>query len=191
MQDYLRASRGVILIGWSQPFPTRPPKRRTVYWVWETLEWAHNQCSLSLSFTNSKHPTAVRSGYARSLQSCPTLCDPIDGSPPGSPVPGILQARILEWGAISFSSAWKWKVKVKSLSRVRLLATPWTAAYQAPLSMGFSRQESWSGVPLPSPSEVAWTLKTRVRSLLALVLCFVLGVCLYLSAVWRFGYICA
>ena len=89
--------------------------------------------------------------YAKSLQSCPTLCDPIDGSPPGSPVPGILQARTLEWGAISFSNAWKWKVKVKSLSRVRLLATPWTTAYQAPPSMGFSRQEYWSGVPLPSP----------------------------------------
>ena len=88
---------------------------------------------------------------AKSLQSCPTLCNPIDGSPPGSPVPGILQARTLEWVAISFSNAWKWKVKVKSLSRVRLLATPWTAAYQAPPSMGFSRQESWSGVPLPSP----------------------------------------
>ena len=80
-----------------------------------------------------------------SLQSCPTLCDPRDGSPPGSPVPGILQARTLEWAAISFSNAWKWKVKVKSLSRVRLLATPWTAAYQAPPSMGFSRQECWSG----------------------------------------------
>ena len=79
------------------------------------------------------------------------LCDPIDGSPPGSPTPGILQARTLEWVAISFSNAWKWKVKVKSLSRVRLLATPWTAAHQAPLSMGFSRQEYWSGVPLPSP----------------------------------------
>ena len=74
----------------------------------------------------------------------------LDGSPPGSPVPGILQARTLEWVAISFSSAWKWKVKVKSLSRVQLLATPWTAAYQAPPSMGFSRQEYWSGVPLPS-----------------------------------------
>ena len=82
---------------------------------------------------------------ARSLQSCPTLCDPRDGSPPGSPVPGILQARTLEWFAISFSSAWKWKVKVKSLSRVWLLATPWTAALQAPPSMGFSRQEYWSG----------------------------------------------
>ena len=85
-------------------------------------------------------------------QSCPTLCNPIDGSPPGSPVPEILQARTLEWGAISFSNAWKWKVKGKSLSRVWLFATPWTAAYQAPLSMGFSRQEYWIGVPLPSPS---------------------------------------
>ena len=88
---------------------------------------------------------------AKSLQPCPTLCDPIDGSPPGSPVLGILQARILEWVAISFSSAWKWKVKVKSLSCVWLLAMPWTAAYQALPSMGFSRQEYWSGVPLPSP----------------------------------------
>ena len=82
---------------------------------------------------------------AKSLQSCPTLFDPIDGSPPGSPVPGILQARKLEWVAISFSNAGKLKVKVKSLSGVRLLATPWTAAYQAPPSMGFSRQEDWSG----------------------------------------------
>ena len=78
------------------------------------------------------------------------LCDPRDGSPPGSGIPGILQARTLDWVAISFSSAWKWKVKVKSLSRVRLLATPWTAAYQAPPSLGFCRQEYWSGVPLPS-----------------------------------------
>ena len=91
---------------------------------------------------------AAAAAAAKSLQSCPTLCDPIDGSPPGSPVPGILQARTLEWVAISFSSAWKWKVKVKSLSRARLSATPWTAAHQAPLSMGFSRQEYWSGVPL-------------------------------------------
>ena len=88
--------------------------------------------------------------YAKSLQSCPTLCDPINDSPPGSPVPGILQARTLEWVAISFSNAWKWKVKVKLLSRIWLLATPWTAAYQAPPSLGFSRQEYWSGVPLPS-----------------------------------------
>ena len=88
---------------------------------------------------------------AKSRQSCPTLCDPIDGSPPGSAVPGILQARTLEWVAISFSNAWKWKVKVKSLSCGWLFATPWTEAYQAPPSMGFSRQEYWSGVPLPSP----------------------------------------
>ena len=91
---------------------------------------------------------------AKSLQSCLTLCDPIDGSPPGSPVPGILQARTQEWVAISFSNAWKWKVKVKLLSRVRPSATPWTAAYQAPPSMGFSRQEYWSGVPLPSPRDL-------------------------------------
>ena len=87
---------------------------------------------------------------AASLQSCPTLCDPVDGSPPGSAVPGILQARTLEWVAMSFSHAWKWKGKVKSLSRAWLLATPWTSAHQAPLSMGLSRQEYWSGVPLPS-----------------------------------------
>ena len=85
------------------------------------------------------------------LQSCLTLYDPIDGSPPGSDVPGILLARTLEWVAISFSNAWKWKVKVNSLSGGRLLATPWTAAHQAPLSMGFSRQEYWSVSPLPSP----------------------------------------
>ena len=90
--------------------------------------------------------------YAKSLQSCPTLCDARDGSTPGSPVPGILQARTLEWVAISFSNAWKWKEKVKLLSPVWLFPTPWTAAFQAPPSMGFSRQEYWSGVPLPSPN---------------------------------------
>ena len=88
---------------------------------------------------------------AKSLQSCPTLCEPIDSSPPGSLIPGILQARTLECVAISFFNAWKWKVKVKLPSHVRLFATPWTAAHQAPLSMGFSRQEYWSGMPLPSP----------------------------------------
>ena len=91
---------------------------------------------------------------AKSLESCPTLCDPIDRSPPGSPVPGILQARTLEWVAISFSNAGKWKVRVKLLSRVRLFETPWTAAYQAPPSMGFPRQEYWSGVSLPSPTRI-------------------------------------
>ena len=96
--------------------------------------------------------TSKTAAAAKSLQLCPTLCDPIDGSPQGSLIPGILQARTLEWVAISFSNAWKWKEKVKWLSRSRLLATPWTAAYQAPPSMVFSRQEYWSGVPLPSPT---------------------------------------
>ena len=94
---------------------------------------------------------------AKSLQLCLILRNPIDGSPPGSPVPGILQARTLEWVAIVFSNAWKWKVKVKSLNRVQLPATPWTAAYQAPPSLGFARQEYWSGVPLPSPL-MSWSL---------------------------------
>ena len=98
---------------------------------------------------------------AKSLQSCPTLCHPIDGSPAGSPVPGILQVRILEWVAISFFNAWKWKVKVKSLSCVRLLATPWTAAHQAPPFMGFSRQEYWSWVPLPS--WIPWLLAPKLK----------------------------
>ena len=95
-----------------------------------------------------KHIYTHLKAAAKSLQSCLTLCDPIDGSPLGPSVPGILQARILEWVAISFSNAWKWKVKVKSLSRVRLSVTPWTAAHQAPPSMGFSREEYWRGVPL-------------------------------------------
>ena len=105
---------------------------------------------------------AAAAAAAKSLQSCPTLCDPIDSSPPGSPVPGILQARTLEWVAISFSNAWKWKVKVKSLSRARLLVIPWTVAYQASQSMGFSRQEYWSGVPLYNLNKDGrkWTLKT-------------------------------
>ena len=93
---------------------------------------------------------AAAAAAAKSLQSCPILGDPRDGSPPGSPLPGIFQAGTLEWVAIFFSNAWKWKVKVKTLSRVRLLVTPWSAAHQAPPSMGFSRQECWSGVPLPS-----------------------------------------
>ena len=89
-------------------------------------------------------------------QSCPTLCDPIDGSPPGSAVPGILQARTLEWVAISFSKEWKWKVKVKSLSCVWLFTTPWTEAHQAPPSMGFSRQEYWRWVQLCSSLSILW-----------------------------------
>ena len=97
---------------------------------------------------------AAATAAAKSLQSCPTLCDPIDSSPSGSTIPGIIQARTLERVAISFSNAWKWKVKVKSLSHVRLPATPWTAAHQVPPSMGFSGQEYWSGVPLPSPPSI-------------------------------------
>ena len=104
-----------------------------------------------LSKISSKFWEGAAAAAAKSLQSCPTLCDPIDGSPPGSAIPGILQARTLEWVVISFSRAWKWKVKVKSLSHVQLLATPWTAAYQTPPSMGLSRQGYWRGVPLPSP----------------------------------------
>ena len=107
-------------------------------------------CSLSSSLSLAPWRTNLAAAAAKSLQSCPSLCDPIDGSPPGSPIPGILQARTLECVAISFSKAWKWKVKVKSLSHVRLLVTPWTTAYQAPPSLGFSRQEYWSELPLPS-----------------------------------------
>ena len=99
------------------------------------------------------HPLYIKrsTAAAKSLQLCPTLWDPMDCSLPGFSVHGILQARTLGWVAISFSNAWKWKVKVKSLSCVRPSVTPWTAAFQAPPSMGFTRQEYWSGVPLPSP----------------------------------------
>ena len=121
-------------------------------------------CILSFSTISQSITTTT----TKSRQSCLTLCDPIDGSPPGSPIPGILQARTLEWVAISFSNAWKWKVKVKSLSRVRLLATPWTAAYQASSSMGFSRQEYWSGVPLPSPKASLNEYKWNVYNLKSL-----------------------
>ena len=124
------------------------------WWLWGMLlgfflrPETHGQFSLQNIFDQCfPHASAA----AKSLESCPTLCDPMDSRPPGSPVPGILQARTLEWVAISFSNAWKWKMKVKSLSCVWLLATPWTAAHQAPPSTGFSRQDYWSGVPLPSP----------------------------------------
>ena len=116
------------------------------------LAWGDSLLSWRKNKMSQQNRCSAAAAAAASLQSCLTLCDPIDGSPPGSSVHGILQARTLEWVAISSSNAWKWKVKVKSLSHVRLLATAWTAAYQAPLSMGFSRQEYWSGVPLPSPN---------------------------------------
>ena len=114
-------------------------------------QWYHPTISSSVIPISSCLQSFLAAAAAKSLQSCLTLCDPIDSSPPGSAIPGILQARILEWVAISFSNAQKWKVKVKSLSRVQLLATPWTPAYQGPPFVGFSRQEYWSGVPLPSP----------------------------------------
>ena len=105
---------------------------------------------------------AAAATTAKSLQSCPTLCDPIDGSPPGSPIPGIFQARTLEWVAISFSNAWKWKVKVKLLSRVRLLATPWTAAYQAPPSMGFPGKSTGVGCHCLLPSTMGSCILLRI-----------------------------
>ena len=116
------------------------------------ISWLQSPSAVILE---PKKIKSVATAAAKSLQSCPTLCNPIDGSPPGSPVPGILQARTLEWVAMPFSNSWKWKVKVKALSCVWLLVTPWTAAYQAPPSKGFSRQEDWSGVPLHSP-KVCW-----------------------------------
>jgi len=122
---------------WPMPYSHSRHKSTIPYSSNTVTSWEHNAAAA-----------------AKSLQLCPPLCDPRDGSPPGSPVPGILQARTLEWVAISFSNAWKWKVKVKSLSHAQLLATPWTAAYQAPPSVGFSRQEYWSGVPLPSPGSM-------------------------------------
>ena len=122
---------------------------------------------VSLSITNSQsllYWVVAAAAAAKSFQSCLTLCDPIDGSPPGSAVTRILQARTLEWVVISFSNASKWKVKVKLLSRIQLLATPWTATYQVPPSMGFARQEYWSGVPLPSPIEWLVLLFNHVTS---------------------------
>ena len=150
--------------------------KQTTQWHWVELEasqtleihgWnCYPECPYSktkqhYSIISSWHYKYLAAAAAKSLQSCPTLCDPIDSSPRGSPVPGILQARILEWVATSLSNAWKWKVKVKMLSRIRLLATPWTEAYQAPPSMGFSRQEYWSGLPLPSPKSILHYQKSQ------------------------------
>ena len=128
-----------FIVQFSHPYMTT---RKTI----SLTRWTFVGKVMSLLFNMLSADAATKS-----LQSCPTLCYPRDSNPPGSPVPGILQARTLEWVAISFYKAWKWKVKVKSLSRVQVFTTPWTAAYQAPPSMGFSRQECWSRVPLPSP----------------------------------------
>ena len=134
-----------------------------VHWVGDAIQPSHPLWfppSPAFSFSQ----WYIAAAAAKSLQSCPTLCDPTDGSLPGSPVPGILQARTLEWVAISFSNAWKWKVKVKSLSRVRPSATPWTAAFQSPPSMAFSRHEYWSGVPLPSPTVYYSAIKKKKKN---------------------------
>ena len=156
---------GAATVGNSMEVPQKTKNRTTIWsrvyswiYIWEkrntSSKWYMLLMFIAALLTIAKiwkQPKSLSTDEllaAKSLQSCLTLCDPIDGSPPGSPVPGILQSRVLEWVAISFSNAGKWKVKVKSFSRVRLLANPWTAAYQAPPSMGFSRQEYWSGVPL-------------------------------------------
>ena len=143
---------------WGSPW--RHKELDTTYWL------NNNYCGcpvwvwlVGVCFVKTGVSNVAAAAAAKSLQSCPTLWDPIDGSPPGSPIPGSLQARTLEWVSISFSNAWKWKVNVKSLSRVWLLATPWTAAYQAPPSMGFSRQEYWNGLPLPSLSAMLVFIK--------------------------------
>ena len=158
---------------WWKVWPFREVWLKWLVWLHQwlcSMVWSPG-CRLSWKISAFSAATAA----AKLLQSCPTLCNPRDGSPPGSPVPGILQARTLEWVAISFSNAWKWKVKVKSLSRVQLLATPWTAAYQAPPSMGFSRQKCWSGLPLPSlsafstsyqRSNTCYTVKRTIQELL-------------------------
>ena len=162
----LSPQQGPLSWGWDQHDASGGGRLALRWWghgvVWNFKERGYNSVTIP-KITEFMHFTwgncmscelplyKAVAAAAKSLQSCLTLCDPIEGSPPDAPVPGILQARTLEWVAISFSNAWKWKLKVKSLSRVRLLATPWTAAHQASPSMGFSRQVCWSGVPLPSP----------------------------------------
>ena len=123
------------------PWASLPPLHLTPLGCHRAAGWA--PCVIQ------QLPTGAAAA-AKLLQSRLTLCDPINGSPPGFLVHGIFQARTPEWVAISFSNAWKWKVKVKSFSHVQPSETPWTAAFQDPPSMGFSRQEYWSGVPLPS-----------------------------------------
>ena len=156
-----------IMMSWCACWTLLPCKKGAGILIWKGgLPWCTawdmvaETCSGPWFYTNSTTKllghlsmslNLSAAAAAKSLQLCPTLCNPRDGSPPGSPIPGILQARTLEWVAISFSNAWKWKVKVKLLSCVQLLVTPWIAAYQAPLSMGFARQEYWSGLLLPSP----------------------------------------
>ena len=157
------------ILAWKILWTEKPGKLQSMGSQRVGHDWVTNTSTLNLVpvYSLNKYSCdfcCISPATAKSLQSCPILCDPIDGSPPGAPLPRILQARTLEWVAIAFSNAWKWKVKVKSLSRVRLLATLWTAAHQAPPSMGFSRQEYWSGVPLPSPciSPTTWIIGNKM-----------------------------
>ena len=152
-EDVLRANSSI----WKDVYYHMSLENYMLKQWWDTtmhqIGWLESEALTSPNVGKDRKPKELSftaAAAAKPLQSCPTLCDPIDGSPSGSPVPGILKARTLEWVAISFSNACKWRVKVKSLSHVLLLATPWIAAHQAPPSMGFSRQEYWSGVPLPS-----------------------------------------
>jgi len=145
------------MLGGGQELPLRKSASSSLWRVlclWK-ISFVFRHFSIQKAKSLLLRVSETAAAAAKLLQSCPTLCDPIDGSPPGCPVPGILQARTLEWVATSVSNAWKWKLKVKSLSCVRLSATPWTAAHQALPSMGFSRQEYWGRLPLPSPSETA------------------------------------
>ena len=153
------------------PFSSCPqPSQHQSLFQWVNSAWDGQSTGVSAAYISSPFRAwnTAAAAAAKSLQSYPTLCDSIDGSPPGFSVHGMLQARTLEWIAISFSNAWKWKVKVKSLSSVWLFETPWTAAYQAPLSVGVSRQEYLSGLPLPSPG----TQQTRKKWLWNLTIIF-------------------
>ena len=138
----------LLLSRFSHVWLWAPPPHRWQPTRLPSLGFSRQEPWSGLPFPSPMHESENESEVA---QSYPTFSNPRDCSPPGSSVHGIFPARALEWGAISFSNAWKWKMKVKSLSRVRLLATPWAAAHQAPPSMGLSRQEHWSGSPVPPP----------------------------------------
>ena len=141
-----------------EKLPFTNTKSTSFQWKWELFSKHVVQC-----FSNPEHSAAAAAAAAaKSLQLCPTLCDPIDGRPPGSPVPGILQARTLEWVAISFSNVWKWKVKVKSLSCVRLPATPWTAAYQVLHPWDFPGKSTGVGCHCLLRSSILKCIKTSI-----------------------------
>ena len=149
--EEVRATHSSILV-WRIPWTEKPGGLQSLGLQRVRHDWVTNTC-ISIRTKKELSRFLIAAVAAKLLQRCPTLCDPIERSPPGSLIPGILQTRTLEWVVISFSNAWKRKVKVKLFSRVWLLATLWTAAYQAP-PMGISRQEYWSGLPLPSPHTI-------------------------------------